>query len=145
MLTLTWHTCKHAFLVCLFQHNGRLGRMCGRHRIFPPAFLCCFCRACVRGWEQMPQKRATETEKWIYRWPKITKGMKRKRGCVCPLLPTGCRITERRAEQRKTGEQTCSIKLLLGLFNLTKPSACLSFAADGRWEGHAQDRRINQR
>lgn len=41
------HTCRHAHSdmthmqthVCLLQHNGRLGRMCGRDRIFPPPFL----------------------------------------------------------------------------------------------------------
>lgn len=75
-----------------------------------------------------------KTEKWICRWPKITIRMKRKRGCVCPLLQvTEWRITEWKVEQRarKTRQQSCYIKFLLGPFHLTKPSLLLSFAADG--------------
>lgn len=36
-----WHDthANHTLLVSLLQHNGRLGRMCGRDHIFPPPFL----------------------------------------------------------------------------------------------------------
>lgn len=43
----------HTLLVRLLQHNGRLGRMCGRHCRFPPPFLAVWWflprGTCVRG------------------------------------------------------------------------------------------------
>lgn len=39
LVPLPTGTLTDTHLVCLLQHNGRLGRMCGRHSIFPPPFL----------------------------------------------------------------------------------------------------------
>lgn len=64
--------------------------------------------------------------------------MKRKRGCVstAPIFFASNWMKDDRGGQsrgaRKRGEQSCYVKILLGLFHLTKPSVLQWFAALGK-------------
>lgn len=58
---------QRKLLVCLLQHNGRLGRMCARDHIFPPPFLAVWWFSVAHISEAKNKTRKTEEAEGVER------------------------------------------------------------------------------